>query len=379
MALSTVQTNNKLIRFVKEINREFVREDLFAPYTGTAMNSIIRKRYEPKKGGEQMNIPLVTKLNNDAIGVGTLVGNEEKIDNYGMRVWIDWARHAVVTNKAEVQKDSADIWGEAKPLLSDWMKELKRDETIAAFMAHPSESAPAGLGSAAGQRVNGILYEDATAAQHNTWASNNSDRVLYGAATANYSGVHATDLAKVDTTTDTMDSGIVSLAKRIAMLSNPAIKPYKTKDGYEGYVMFVGAYAFRDLKADLTANNRDGRPRSEKNIIFRDGDLEWDKVVVRQVPEISSMVEDKYTSLLTAGASSTRVEPWFLCGQQSLVCAYGQMIKPTFRAEDDYGFIKGVGSECAYGVSKMFKKHPMDGTALKDWGVVSGFVSAAAD
>ena len=189
MALSTVQTNNKLIQFTKEINREFVRENLFSPYMGTGLNSIIRKRYEPKQGGEQMNIPLVTKLNNSAKGVGTLVGNEEKIDNYGMRVWIDWCRHAIATSKAETQKDSADIFGEAKPLLSDWSKELMRDEIIEAFMSHPSESAPANLGSDNGQRVNGILYQDATAAQHNTWAVDNSDRVLYGASTGNYSGV----------------------------------------------------------------------------------------------------------------------------------------------------------------------------------------------
>jgi hypothetical protein len=379
MALSTVQTNNKLVQYTKEINREFVRENLFSPYMGTGLDAIIRKRYEPKQGGEQMNIPLVTKLNNTAKGVGTLVGNEEKIDNYGMRVWIDWCRHAVATNKAEQQKDSADIFGEAKPLLSDWAKELKRDEIIEAMMAHPSESAPAGLGSDDGQRVNGILYQDATAAQHNTWASDNSDRVLYGAATSNYSGVHATDLAKVDTTTDTLDEDIVSLAKRIALVANPAVRPKSIADGYESFVMFTGVHGFRDLKSALTANNRDGRPRSEKNIIFRDGDLEWDGVVVRQVPEISSMIDDKFTSLLTAGASSTRVEPFFLCGKQALVCAYGQMMKPTFRKEDDYGFIKGTGVESAYGTSKMFKKHPDSGTKLVDWGMVTGFVSAAAD
>jgi hypothetical protein len=379
MALTTVETNNKLIQYTKEINREFVRENLFSPYMGSSLNSIIRKRYEPKSGGEQMNIPLVTKLTNSAKGVGTLVGNEENIDNYGMRVWIDWARHAVATNKAEQQKDSADIFGEAKPLLSDWGKELMRDELIEALMALPSESAPAALGSDDGQRVNGVLYESATAAQRNTWASDNSDRVLYGAATGNYSGVHATDLAKVDTTTDTMDSGIVSLAKRIALNASPAIRPYKTKDGYESFVIFCGTNAFRDLKVDLTANNRDGRPRSLDNPIFRDGDLEWDGVIVRQVPEISGFVSDVWTSMQTAGASSTRVEPFFLVGQQAATCAYGQMMKPTFRKEDDYGFIKGTGIECAYGVAKMFKKHPNTGTALKQWGVVTGFVSAAAD
>jgi uncharacterized protein DUF4043 len=379
MAQTTVETNNKLVKYTKEINREFVRENLFAPYMGTALNSIIRKRYEFKMGGEQMNIPLVTKLTNAAKGVGTLVGNEEKIDNYGMRLWLDWARNAVATNKAEQQKDSADIFGEAKPLLSDWGKELIRDEIIEAFMALPSASAPAGLGSDNGQRVNGILYEDATAGQRNTWASDNSDRVLYGASTSNYTGTHATDLAKVDTSADTLSGSIVSLMKRIALNASPAIRPYKTKDGYETFVMFAGTNTFRDLKADLTTNNRDGRPRSLDNPIFRDGDLEWDGVIIRQVPEISGFVTDVWTSLTTAGASSTRVEPVFLCGQQALTCGWGQMVKPTFRKEDDYGFIKGVGVEMAYGCAKMFKKHPMDGTKLKQWGVVTGFMSGAAD
>jgi len=296
-----------------------------------------------------------------------------------MRVWIDWCRHAVATNKAEQQKDSADIFGEAKPLLSDWAKETMRDEIIETMMSLPSESAPSGLGSDNGQRVNGLLWQDSSAAQKNTWASDNSDRVLYGASTANYSGVHATDTANIDTTTDTFDEGIVTLMKRIALLSNPAVRPYKTSDGYESFVIFCGAYAFRDLKVSLTANNRDGRPRSLKNPIFKDGDLEWDGVIVRQVPEISSMVEDKFTGLATAGASSTRIEPVFLLGQQALVCAYGQMQKPTFRKEDDYGFIKGTGIEAAYGTAKMFKKHPMAGSKLVQWGMVTGFVSAATD
>ena len=378
MALSTVQTNNKLIQFTKDINREFVRENLFSPYTSEGLDAIIRKRYEPKKGGEQMNIPLVTKLNNAAVGVGTLVGNEEEIDDYGMRVWIDWARHAVTTNMSEKQKDSADVFGIAKPLLSDYMKELMRDETIEAFMALPSESAPAGLGSANGQRVNGLLYENASATQKNTWAVANSDRVLYGAVKSNYSGVHATDLAKLDTSADTLDTGIISTAKRMAMLSSPAIRPKMTKDGYEHYVMFVGAYGFRDLKADMTTKNLDGRPRSNNNVVWKDGDLEFDGVIVRQVPEISSMVEDKYTSLLTAGDTSGRVEPYFFCGKQSLVCAYGSMLKPTRRAEDDYEFIKGVGVQTCYGVSKMFKKHPKSGSNLKQWGVLTGWINAAA-
>lgn len=385
MALSTIESNNKLIKFTKDINREYVRENMFSPYMGDDLSSIIRLRYEPKSGGEQMNIPLVTRLTGSATGVGTLTGNEEVIDNYGMRVWIDWARHAVVTNKAEKQKDSADTFGEAKPLLSDWGKELQRDEIIEAFMALPSESAPANLGSNAGQRVNGILYGSASGANNDTWLTHNSDRVLYGATTANQTaGNHTTSLSTVATSADDLSSGIVSLAKLVAKSANPKIRPWKTKKGYEFFVMFAGSRGFRDLKISLGAANQAARPREEMwkdNPIFMDGDLLWDGVIIREVPEIDTIAEARWSAAAGAadplGATAGKW-PAFLCGQSALVQAWGQMAIPTTRDETDYGFLKGVGVEMAYGISKTFKKHPMGGSALKQWGVVTVFHSASA-
>jgi N4-gp56 family major capsid protein len=382
MAVTTVQSNNKLVKFTQEINREWVRENLFSPYQGEDMNAIIRIKNELKNGGEQMNIPLVTRLAGAGRGAGTLTGNEEKIDNYGMRVWLDWARHAVVTNKAESQKDSADIFGEAKPLLSDWMGELKRDELIAALMALPSESAPTNLGTDAGQRVNGILYDEATAAQRNTWNSDNSDRVLYGAAVSNYNSTHATALANLDSTSDKFTATNLAMLKRVALGANPKIRPYKTKNGYEYFVAFAGTNTFRDLKISLETINKDARPREgdgvKNNPLFQDGDQIYDGVIVRQVPEISSFVTNVWTTLTTAGSTSNRVEPVFLCGQQAAVMAIGQMAKPTFRKEDDYGFITGTGIEAAYGVSKVFKK-PQAGTKLVQWGMATGFFASATD
>jgi hypothetical protein len=379
MAVTTTETNMKLIKFTQQVNREWVKENMFSPYQGEDLNAIIRIRNELKSGGEQMNIPLVTRLTSVGVATGTLVGNEEKIDNYGMRVWLEWARNAVVTNKAEKQKDSADIFGEAKPLLSDWLNELKRDEVIAALMALPSESQPA-----AGTRVNGIQYDAATATQRNTWQTDNSDRIVYGAALSNLvAGSHSGSLANVDTTADKFTSANLSLLKRAAMIANPRIRPYKTRDGYEYYVAFAGASPFRDLKLDLSTVNKDARPREgngvDKNPLFQDGGQIWDGVIVRQVPEISLFVTNNWTTLLTAGATSNRVEPVFLCGQQAAVMAIGQMAKPTFRQEDDYQFITGTGIEAAYGISKMFKKHPNTGTTLKQWGVATGFYSSAAD
>ena len=387
MAISDVQQNNKLIKFTQQINKEWVRENMFSPYMGEDLNAIIRKKMELKGGGEVMNIPLVTRLQGLGVSTGPLVGNEEKIDDYGMRIWIEWIRNAVATTKAEQQKDSADIFGEAKPLLSDWLSEVTRDEIIAALMALPSESQPA-----AGTRVNGIQYDLALAADRNAWTVANSDRILYGASTANgVSGVHATALGLVDATSDKFTAANLSLLKRVAMGANPRIRPYKTRSGYEYFVCFAGLNPFRDLKMDPTmvSANTNARAREGREInggpdnpLFQDGDLLWDGVVVRLVPEISLFVTNVWTNLLTAGGGTSRVEPVFLCGQQAVCIAYGQMAKPTFRKEDDYGFVTGTGIEAAYGVGKMFKRHPKSsaaGTNLKQWGVATGFFNSVSD
>jgi N4-gp56 family major capsid protein len=382
MAATTPQANNKLVQYRKELIKEYVRENMFSPYMGSSINSIIRTIYDNKKGGEQVNIPLVTSLKGTAKSTGTLTGAEEAINNYGMRAWVDWARHAVSTTDADEQKDSADIFGEAKPMLSDWGKELQRDEIIQAFMSLPSESAPSGLGSADGQRVNGVLYADATTAQLNAWAVDNSDRILYGNAVGNYSGVHATDIAKIDASADKFTYASVSLMKRVARLANPRIRPYKTKDGYDYFVAFAPTTCFRDLKTSLATVHADALPRSKDNIIFQAGDLAYDGVIIREVPEIDSFVDSTWDSgtdgnLKTGGDTTGRVAPVFLCGQSALAMPWAKMPTPTFRDETDYQFIKGAGVKMCYGVAKVFQKD--SNSDLTQWGVVNGFFSAPAD
>src|SRR5215831_10652233 len=384
MALTTIDQNNKLIKFTRDINREYVRENMFSPYMGEELNAIIRVRNELKQGGETINLPIVSRLRANAVGNGTLVGNEERIDNYGQRVRIDWARNAVVTTRAEQHKDSADIFGIAKPMLSDWGKELQRDEIIAAMMALPTETV-----TAVDVRVNGTQYDLATTAQRDTWHSDNRDRILYGEKTSNSqapgAGAHAASLATLSATTSKCTGATISLAKRLAMNAVPKIRPFKLKNGYEYFVGFCGTNPFRDLKLDLNANvNLYGRPREgEKalndNPLFQDGDQLYDGIIVRQVPEITAFVSSIWTNLLTAGATNARVEPFFLCGQQAAAICWGQMARPTFRKEDDYGFITGTGIEMAYGVGKFFKKHPNTSSTLKQWGMVTGFFACAQD
>jgi len=380
MAVTTVQTNNKLIQYVKDINREYVRENLFSPYMGEASNSIIRIRNETKKGGEQINIPLLARLSGAGLSTGTLVGAEEEMNDYGYRVWVDFARNAVRTNKYQQQIDSADVFGEAKPSLSDWGKELQKLEIIQAMMAIPTEAAPVNLASSAGQRVNGILYNLATAGEKNAFAAANADRLVFGATTANYNATWATALDTIDATNDKLNGAAVSLMKFQAKHANPRIRPYMLEDGREFFVLFVGGLPFRDLKIDLKTSNTDGRERNvNTNPIFQDGDLIWDGVIIREIPEIDDYVVTGglwATALTNTG--TVKCHPAFLCGQSAIAMPWGQMAKPTFLKEDDYQFNVGAGVEMCYGVGKVFKKHPKSGSNLKQWGMVTGFYAASA-
>jgi hypothetical protein len=380
MASTTVQTNNKLIVFRKEVTREYIRQNLFSPYIGTTMTAIIRVINDLKDGGEQINVPLVARLQNNAIATGVLVGNEEAIDNYGQRGFIDWARNAVKISKSERQKSSIDLLGEMRPLLEDWGKELHRNEIIDAFYALPTESPPAGLGSGPGQRVNGIIFDSATAAQRNTWTTDNVDRVLFGGSQGNLvAGNWASSMANI-TTGMTLSAATLTKAKRLAKKANPRIRPYQLKNGREYFVAFAGSNAFRDLQNDTTIINANTQARAregngmDKNPLFQDGDLIYNGIIIREVPELDIRLPVTYQ---TAGSGGIQTAPVFLCGQSAMAWMWGQMPQPTFLKEDDYQFFRGVGVMMAYGMMKIFKK-TLAGN-LREWGVYTINVAAQND
>ena len=381
MALTTVQVNNKLIVFRKEVTREYIRQNLFSPYIGSEQTAIIRVVNDLKNGGEQINIPLIARLKNQAISTGTLVGNEESIDNYGARLWIDWARNAIRIPRSEEQKSSIDLFGQARPLLEDWGKELQRDEIIDSFYAIPLDTtAPVGLGTVNGQRVNGALFDAATPAQRNTWTTDNADRILFGGAQGNLvAGNFASSIATVSSAM-TLSAAASLKMKRLAKKANPRIRPYKLKNGREYFVMFAGSNCFRDLQADTTIINANtqARPREgdglDKNPLFQDGDLLYNGLIFREIPEMDIRLPVFYQN---AGASAIQTAPVFLCGQSAMAWCWGRMPTPTFLKEDDYQFYRGVGLMMAYGLGKIAKKNPAGN--FKEWGIFTGFFASQAD
>lgn len=379
MTTTTVQTNNRGIKFRNQVLREWVRGTMFTPYTGNDGTAVIRRMSLPGAfGGDQINVPLVRALSGTAISTGTLTGNEEAIGNYGCRLWIDWARNAVTATKAEMKRGSFDLFGQAAPLLSDWARSLTRNEIILAMNSVPSESPPANLLTTNGQRVNGILRSAATSGNNNTWLTDNADRVLFGDAVGNaVAGNFANSLNAV-TAAMTGSAKIVRLAKSMAEKSNPKIEPITTDDGYERYVYFVGSNEFRDLEADpeIYQANKDARPREgktyRKNPIFMDGDLLYHGTIIRKVPEIDALCGVDNTA-----GTVVHVAPGFFCGRNALAWVVSQEADATRLDQTDYQFKKGAGIELSYGVGKLFFKNGSGN--LIDWGMVTTWKAAEDD
>ncbi len=383
---SVTHPNNAEVKFRKEILLDYQRKNRFSPYMGKGEDAIIRLYFENKEGGDQVNIPLVNTLSGTGVGSGPLVGNEEELDSYGFRMWTDWARNAVEFKKNQIQKSSFDPLSASKRSLTLWGLRQQRNELVQALLAIPSESAPAGHGTSAGQRVNGILYSAADASAKNAWHTANSDRILYGDSPANYvAGNHANSLATI-TAGMTFDLDLLGVLKRMAEAtteSQPSITPWMQEDGNsEWFLVACGSKAFRDFSHSPAVQqaNREARSREgetwRKNPIFRDGDIVIEGCVVTKIPEIDALLGP---DLVGAGAGgAVDVSPVFLMGQGALGMSWVQNPSPTKRTEDDYGFIKGQGVEMSYGVGKLAKA-PIGGGALKDWGMATAFVAAAPD
>jgi len=183
------------------------------------------------------------------------------------------------------------------------------------------------------------------------------------------------------TTAMILSGALVNRMKRSAKKANPRIRPYKLKDnGTEWFVLFVGQEQFRDAQndTDIKTANQNSRARENqgylKNPIFVDGDLLYNGVIIREIPELSIRLPVFYQ---TAGTGGIQVAPAFLCGQSAVAWCWGKMPMPTFRREDDYGFIRGVGIEMCYGVGKIAKLNLTNN--FKEWGIFTGFFAAVGD
>ena len=378
MAETILATASERQIWVSKYFQEYVRQSRFMPYMTNAdinKGGIILTRFElQEEAGRVINIPFIGRLKSAGVtGATVLDGVEEDLTNFNCPITIDWRRNGVRVPKSTQFRTEINLLNAARDALVVWESEKIRDDIIHALCGVVADTA----GTVA-------AWDVSTPTQQNNWVAANKDRVLFGSLNSNYSATLATAFGNIATTAKCSVANI-SLAKRIAKLADPRIRPFRATagDGREFYVAFHGARTFRDLKADTTmvTANTQARAREsmgmQDNPLFQDGDLVYDGVIHREVPEIDDYCANMSltgggTGFTGTGGSAGDVRPIFVCGGGAVGIAWGQEPTPKTDNIKDYGFRPGVAIEELLGVKKI------NFNGIQN-GIVSLFVAAAAD
>lgn len=357
MALTTVPTNARVKIFQNKFWREYIRGNRFSKVMGTDENSPIQLVEDlTKKKGESVTMYLVNRLTGAGrTGYQTLKGYEEPVDIRSFTLKVALTRHAVTHWKTDEQFSAIDLVESKNAVLQDWFKENVRDRIILA------------LGSISTDGSTHQAYASASEADKDTWAANNSDRIVFGAAAFNAD--HSAGLTQLDTTADIITDANLKILKDAAKAASPKIRPIKIREDEEWYLVYMGTKLFRQAQTALATLNREAwvRAQGENNPLFTGGDLISDGLVIKEIPEIGALPG-------TPGSGgTTAVAPAYLVGAQAL--GYGIALRSkVISQEDDYEEVQGAGIKMLDVINKAyFGAGADDTTTPKQNGVVTGY------
>ena len=148
--LTTNHVANELIKFRREVISDFLRRSRFDPFMGDTSTSVIVRLADLESNGKEINVPLVNQMTGLGVGVGTLRGNEEMMDSYGMPVWADWRRNAIANNRASNKESSFDVRSTARNLLRGWSRRVIRDDLVDTLLSIPTGTIQPGRFTAPG-------------------------------------------------------------------------------------------------------------------------------------------------------------------------------------------------------------------------------------
>lgn len=356
MANTTISTGLKVAQWSQKFFKEYVRESRYFRYMSESGDNVIYVNKElGKKAGDNITFGLVMELEESGTeGDDQLEGNEENLDNYSDTVTVNQLRHAVSRGEMEQKRTLLDVLEHAQERLKKWAMRQLRDLLTARLLCF---------------NLDGVTtYAASSETQKDAALAANTDRVLFGTLLSNRSTTdHSASLLNVDTTDDTLDTGISGLLARIAETADPKITPLTISEDEEWWVAFIGTNPYRDLKAALDTVHQNAGPRDMKeNPIFRAGDLVHNATIFRKIPEMASIG--------SVGAASAPVYNVAFCGQQAALLGWAQMTRVIRNGRDgrDFGNIRAVGVAEIRGAKKTVFNE-------KFHGIVQGYVAAAAD
>jgi len=355
MAEVIINSNlNETKWLINDYYKPYIRQSGFDRYMGEGSDAVIRVFNESKTdGGKDIIVPLLGTVKNAGVsGSQVLEGNEVDLEQFVDKVTTNWRRNAIKVPKSSSYKTNMDILRVAGPSLRDWAARIVLKTGIINNLngiVIPGAANAEGFANA--DTV--LRYEDASAAQRNTFLVNNADRVQFGALVSNgSSNVMATALATLDNTDDKMSTAVLDTARARAAetadiaSTGPAINPYMTEDGEEWYVVFVNRRQMRDLRRDATMfqANRDAMERGKNNPLFRNGDLLWNGMIIKEVADLPIIAG--------AGAGGIDVAQATLVGQSAIAVAWGQRPRLITDNSQDYEFRPARAIEELIGIKK---------------------------
>lgn len=292
--------------WVAKIQTEGEKENYVAKFTATDGSNVIHKNTDlVSKKGINITFGLEMELTGAGVtGNNTLKGNEEAHIVHDFNVSIDQVRHAVSSTDWDDQKPVYEQWPLIKKALVRWYGNWHEKKFIEVATANPTGTSTTG-----------------------EWMS---------AAAA------GTEVAIA--ATDKLTCALISKAKRRAIMHSPKMLPLKV-DGEDMYIMLVGTWAARDLKADPVwiANQQGAGVRDAKKNPLFSGLLGYvDGVAVYEYERIINT---------TTGASSANVVHNLMFGQQAVCHAIGRNMYPI-KDTDDYENILGQGVAFWGGMAK---------------------------
>lgn len=348
------------------IAKQYLDRLVFAGYMGPTQNDVFMIKENLLKGpGDTINLGLRGALAGAGVaGTSTLEGSEEAMSFYNQQVLIDLFRNGVrLDGVMSSQRVAFSLREEAKDALVDWLAQKVEEKIALEFSS-----------------IDGVDYDSATEPQKDTWLTNNTDRVLFGAAVANHVALdHSVALTAIDATNDVLKSDQVSLARRIARLASPKIRPMRLEGGVELFVMFVHPLCFRDLLGDTAIQ------QAQREVFPRLGDLHpltggqaaiwWDGVLVVECEKIKKLAD--------VGAGATvDVAINVLCGAQALAIAQGGFENGSrvqyVEEEFDYAAKTGFAISTIMGFEKA-RYGTGGGGASKQHGIVTVYSACEPD
>lgn len=416
MTTTTTPSTLQEIRYRREFLREYVRDSGFMADMKASNDAPIHMLLDAVPSGQSIKYPLVDALRGsgvyDQVKLNT---REEAANKLTDSVTVRYRRNAVELAEDAEHYSFSKLEAHIRPMLKEWSANLLRFNLIDAFMGTGTQNkvwygitprTPISYDTDGTTVLTTPVAAD-TSANTDAWVTQNYRRVVFGeklsnnpvltslsistpaksvpltAPPATVSSSYANGLATVTSSTGRASASQLKLMRRVARMQStigqPAIRPLRiAEQGREYYKVYVGPLAFKDLKRDpeIYQANAGARAREgngmDKNPIFQDGYLEYDGMIIVEIPEMPLIAG--------AGASSIDVEPMFLVGCQAIGVGWGQLPLFKEKKETDYDFFTGIGLQECLGVKKLQRVYTgTPGTFNVDNGIVTGFVAGIDD